>query len=251
MGQFLVTGNSVAAVATVSAATYGTGAVAPESIVAGFGTNFSTATAAAATTPLPQTLAGVSVTVKDALAVERTAPLFFVSPGQINYLIPSGTALGDATVTVKQGSVIVASGSLPIAGVVPGLFAANANGQGIAAANLLRVKADGTQLYEPVAQFDQTANRFVAVPIDLGAASDQLFLVGFGTGFRYRSALTAVSCTIGGTNAEVFYAGEQGGLVGLDQANIKIPRNLAGRGTVDVVLRVDGKAANTVTINVK
>jgi len=48
----------------------------------------------------------------------------------------------------------------------------------------------------------------------------------------------------------VQYAGPQGGYAGLDQVNIRVPRSLAGRGNVDVVLTVDGKTANAVTIKV-
>ncbi|MEP7337149.1 MAG: cytochrome c peroxidase, partial [Acidobacteriota bacterium] len=252
--QFTVFGtttNSGPTVATVSAATFGMGTVAAESIVSGFGTNFSTATEVATTLPLPQTLAGVSVAITDVLGVERLAPLFFVSPNQINYQIPAGTATGEGTVTIRQGSAAVAKGLLQIAGTAPGFFTANASGQGVPAALLLRVKADGAQSYEPVAQFDQTQNRLVALPIDLGPATDQLFLIGFGTGFRNRSSLAAVTCTMGGANAEVLSAGAQGDFVGLDQVNITIPRSLAGRGNVDIVLRVDGKTANIVTLNVK
>ena len=138
MGQFLVTGNPVTAVATVSAATFGTGAVAAESIVSGFGTNFSTGTGFGTSVPLPQTLAGASVAVTDALGVERLAPLFFVSPTQINYQVPVGTTNGEATVTIKQGSTAVARGLLQITGVAPGFFTANASGQGVPAALLLR-----------------------------------------------------------------------------------------------------------------
>ncbi len=36
-----------------------------------------------------------------------------------------------------------------------------------------------------------------------------------------------------------------------DQINPRLPRSLARRGDVDVVLTVDGKTANTVKINVK
>lgn len=251
MGQFLVTGTPVTAVATVSAATFGTGAVAAESIVSGFGTNFSTATGFGTSVPLPQTLAGASVAVTDALGVERLSPLFFVSPTQINYQVPAGTAIGEATVTIRQSGTIVARGTLSIVGVAPGLFTANASGQGVPSAVVLRVKANGEQSYESITQFDQTQNRVVALPIDLGAATDQLFLVGFGTGLRNRSSLSGVTCTIGGTNAEVLFAGSAGSFVGLDQVNIAIPRSLAGRGNVDLVLRVDGKTANTVSISVK
>ncbi len=115
----------------------------------------------------------------------------------------------------------------------------------------MRVKADNSQSFEPVGQFNAANNSFDPVPLDLGAATDQLFLVAYGSGFRNRSALSAVSCAIGGANAEVTFAGAQGGFAGLDQANIRIPRSLAGRGKVDVIFSVDGKSANTVSITLK
>jgi uncharacterized protein (TIGR03437 family) len=83
----------------------------------------------------------------------------------------------------------------------------------------------------------------------MGDATDQLYLLLFGTGFRNHSS--AVTATIGGTSANVLYAGAQGTFAGLDQANVRVPSTLAGSGGVNVVLTVDGKTANTVTINVK
>ncbi|MBL8169211.1 MAG: hypothetical protein JNJ50_13720, partial [Acidobacteria bacterium] len=50
---------------------------------------------------------------------------------------------------------------------------------------------------------------------------------------------------------EVLYAGLQGDFVGLDQVNLKLPRSLAGRGLVEVVLFADGYSSNAVQINVK
>ncbi|MBL8168727.1 MAG: hypothetical protein JNJ50_11265, partial [Acidobacteria bacterium] len=41
------------------------------------------------------------------------------------------------------------------------------------------------------------------------------------------------------------------GFVGLDQINVPLPRSLAGRGEVDVVMTVDGVAANTIRIRIK
>jgi uncharacterized protein (TIGR03437 family) len=52
--------------------------------------------------PLPTTLGGVQVKVKDAAGVERNAPLFFVSAGQINFLVPQGTGNGTANLTVLR-----------------------------------------------------------------------------------------------------------------------------------------------------
>ncbi len=238
-------------VTATSAASYATGALAPEAIGTLFGAGLASSTTAASTTPLPTTLDGVQVQVLDSAGVTRNAPLFYVSPTQINFQNPSGTSTGAATITVLLNGSSVGQGTTVVEQVTPGLFTANANGQGVAAAVALRVKADGSQIAEPVLQLNQTTNKYETLPLSIGDASDQLFLLAFGTGFRNRSTLAGVTATIGGTTAEVTYAGAQGTFIGLDQANIRIPSTLAGRGDVNVVLTVDGKSTNTAVINIK
>jgi uncharacterized protein (TIGR03437 family) len=249
--RYLRLRSSTPPVASVSAASFSGMELASESIVAAFGDRLATGVQTATAIPLPTTLAGTTVKIRDNAGAERTAPLFFASPSQVNLQVPTGTASGPATITITSSDNTVSAGTMNIATVAPGLFTANANGQGVAAAVALRLKSDGAQIYEPVAQFDSGQNRFVPVPIDLGATSDQVFLIVYGTGFRFRSSLSAASATIGGTNVEVLYAGPVEGFVGLDQSNIRIPRSLAGRGVVDVVLTVDGKPANTVTVQIR
>jgi uncharacterized protein (TIGR03437 family) len=239
------------AVASVSAASFLGAELAPESIIAAFGQNLSTTTRVATGLPLPTELAGTTVKVRDGAGVERQAGLFFVAPAQVNYQIPPGTATGAATVTITSGAGAVSVGTVNIASVAPGLFSANASGQGVAAAVVFRRRADGSESFEPVAQFDQAQNRFVPLPIDLGPATDQVFLIPFGTGLRFHSGLSAVTCSIGGANMEVLFAGATPGFVGLDQANARLSRSLIGRGEVDVILTADGKTANTVRISVK
>lgn len=238
-------------VTSVSAASYDGAELASESIVAAFGSSLATGTQTASTNPLPTEMTGARVQVKDAAGTERSAPLFYVSPGQINYLIPPATATGMATVTIINGSETVAQGTVPIAAVVPGLFTANSNGQGVPAAEALRVKADGTRTSELVAEFDAGQNRFVARPIDLGPETDQVFLILYGTGIRFVGTLSEVTASIGGVNAEVRFAGPHGLFVGLDQVNLLLPRSLAGRGEVDLALVVGGKAAKIVRINIR
>ncbi|MDQ3012839.1 MAG: hypothetical protein M3X11_19295, partial [Acidobacteriota bacterium] len=236
-------------VATVSAASFTGQVLAAEAIVAAFGESLATKVEIANTVPLPTNLAGTVVKVRDSAGVERESPLFFVAPSQVNYLIPAGTAIGAAMVTVASGDGALSQGTINIANVAPGLFTANANGQGVPAATVLRVKADGTQIYEAASRFDGTKS--VPLEIDLGPEGEQVFLILFGSGFRGRSDLSAVKFTIGGAASELFYAGPQGGFVGLDQANIRIPRSLAGRGLADIVMMADGRTANTVQIQIK
>ena len=236
------------AVATVSAASYFLNTpLAPDSIGVIFGANLTNATAIAAVVPLPTTLADAQVRIRDAAGVEREAPLIFVSPGQINFIVPAQTGLGNATVNVRLQGVTLATGTITVARAAPGLFSANANGADVAAAVLLRIKPDGAQSYENVARFNETTRKFEPLPIDLGAADDQLFLVLFGTGAR---AATTTGCTIGGLNAGVLFAGPQG-LAGLDQINVRLPRALMGHGNVNIAFRADNQNANVVTINVR
>jgi uncharacterized protein (TIGR03437 family) len=242
---------TASSVSAVSAASFAAGSLASETIAALFGAGLASDMQSATALPLPTTLGNVQVRVRDAAGTERNAPLFFVSPTQINFQVPQGTSTGSATVTVLLNGSTVGQGALTIETVAPALFAANASGQGVPAAVAYRIKADGTQTTESVVQYNQTTSRFEAIPLDLGATNDQLYLVVFGTGFRNRSSLSGVTATLGGANAEVSFAGAQGSLTGVDQANIRIPCSLAGRGNVDLVFSVDGKMANTVTLSIK
>lgn len=238
------------ALANVSAASYRAETLAPESIVAAFGTGLATATQAATTTPLPTVLQETRVVVRDANGTERLAPLFFVSSTQVNYQIPSGTTQGQARVTITNGQGVVSSQNITITRVAPAVFTLNASGRGLPAAVILRTTLGG-QTTEPIARLNPVTNQYEAIPIDLGPVPEPIFLVMFGTGFRFVSAQAAATATIGGANAPVSFAGVQGSLVGVDQANISIPRTLMGRGDVDVVLTIDGQGANTVRVNIK
>lgn len=237
--------------ASVSAASYSGLRLASESIVATFGSALATATASAATVPLPTELGGTTVRVWDSTGIQRLAPLFFASPTQVNYQIPPGTAPGTARVIVTRGDGTISSSLVQVAAVAPAIFTANQDGRGVPVAAAVRTRADGSQISEPVAFFDAAQNRFLARPIDLGPATDQVALVLFATGIRFRSSLASVTARVGGVATPVMYAGAQGEFVGVDQVNLLLPRTLAGRGEMDVVLTVDEQVANLVRVSVR
>jgi uncharacterized protein (TIGR03437 family) len=239
----------------VSAASFRPGSSSAEAITTVFGAGLTAEIARAETLPLPTTLGGASVKVKDNAGMERAAPLFFVSPAQINFLVPPGSIPGPATVTVMGGDGAVSTGATHITTVSPAIFSANTDGAGVPAAIAVRVRADNSQEIEAVAERDRPIPKLIPRPIDLGpdlgASSDKVFLVLFGTGLRGRSGLERIVARMGCDEAMVSFAGAQGNLAGLDQVNLLIPRSQIGRGEVDVVLTVDGATTNTVKINIK
>jgi uncharacterized protein (TIGR03437 family) len=234
---------------TVSAASFSSnGPVAPLSIVSGFGDRLSTSTEVAARLPLPTSLAGVTVRLRDQAAMERLAPLFFVSPTQINYLIPEGTTPGLAAVTVQFAGREVARGPLQVERVAPGLFSANASGSGPAAAIALRIKSDGSRSSQPVFQCARPGSCSTAL-IDLGPPGDQVYLLLFGTGVRGYSSNVSVS--IGGQAVPLLGVGPQGEFLGLDQINIgPLPRGSWRSGDLPIALQADGRPANSVLVSI-
>jgi uncharacterized protein (TIGR03437 family) len=190
-------------------------------------------------------------TIQDSAGTVFKPDVLVSTPNQVNFVVPDGAAVGQATVSAMDTHGQTLSSAIQVSAVAPGLFSANADGKGVAAAQALVVHADGSRNSLPVFQCGSAPGSCVATPIDLGAASDHVFLILYGTGLRGATALLNVSCTIGGVPAPVSYAGPQNGFEGLDQVNVQIPRGLAGSGQVALTLSVDRQLSNTVAISIK
>ncbi len=220
---------SARALTAVSAASFSADALAPEAIAAAFGTGLATTTILASSTPLPTELAGTKVRVNGVLA-----PLFFVAPTQINFLVPAGVLTGSAVVEIISGDNTLSRGVINLALSAPSLFTSNASGVGAPAAVVTKDGVNFTAVGNP----DGSSN-----PVD---AND--YLVLFGTGIRKASAAT-IKITIGGKDAPALFAGAQGGFAGLDQINTQIPTGVSG--VVDLVVSINGKAANAVKVRIR
>lgn len=238
------------AVAT-SAASYSDQLVSRESIVSIFGQFLATTTVVADTIPLPFELGGTRASIRDAAGVERPAQLFFVSPGQINLLIPASTAPGMASVTITSGDGRLSLGLIPVGNTAPAIFTAAADGKGLPAAYILRIKPDGRQLAEPVARYDASSASWLPVPVDVAKAEDLVFLILFGTGWRFNPSSDRMTVMINDVPGVSSYAGQQGDFVGLDQLNLKLDPALAGKGLIDVRIAVDGVLSNKINILIK
>jgi uncharacterized protein (TIGR03437 family) len=218
---------------------------AAESIVSAYGTNLATGTAPATSLPLPTSLDGTTVTVKDSAGVARLAPLFYVSPAQVNFEIPTGTATGAATVSTQDQNGTTQTSTIQIGSVSPGLFALN--GSGLIAAWVLPVISGTQQPLQPVYQI--ASGSVSPLPINLGPSTQQVYLEMYGTGIRNANGVTA---TVGGLGVPVLYAAAAPGFAGEDQVNVgPLPSVLAGQGNVSIIVTADGQAANTVNVTIQ
>jgi uncharacterized protein (TIGR03437 family) len=219
--------------AVVSAASYSSAALAADSIATAFGTGL-----------------GASVDLIDSTGFARPAPLFYLSFTQVNFQIPAGTATGNASIVITGSDGTASYGGTLIGPVAPGLFSADVSGTGVAAGVVRVFHADGTVTTTVTFTCAVTGN-CTATPIVIGGAGDRAVLELYGTGIRSRSSLDNVRCTIGGIDAPVQYAGQQGQYAGEDQVNVSLPNALAGAGLVSINLTVDGYPANTVTLLIR
>jgi uncharacterized protein (TIGR03437 family) len=223
----------------------------PGSILSLFGTNLAGTTSGASTLPLPTSLAGTSVLVNG-----QAAPLFLVSPTQINFQLPWETAgQAQASVAVSAGGLTSSAQSIPLVASAPGLFATNSAGSGqgaIQIANTTLFPAPGGSI--PGAQA-RPANRGEDISIfctGLGSVANQP-LSGAPAPIAPPLSTTTVvpAVTVGGVQATVTFSGLAPGFVGLYQVNARVPDNAPSGDSVPVVITVSGAASNTVTVAVQ
>jgi len=199
-------------------------AITPDSIASIFGTNL-----------------GANVMVGD-----RNAVVTYVSPSQVNFIVPAATSLGPVTITSGTQTA-----TAQIQAVAPTLFSMNGNGSGVVAATAIRTQVANQQLQSPVQVFQCDASgHCVSTPIDVGLDTP-VYVTLYGTGIRNRSSLAKVTVTINGISVPVLYAGPQPQYPGLDQVNISLVIGLRGAGESKLILTADGQTANTVTIDIR
>jgi uncharacterized protein (TIGR03437 family) len=192
-----------------------------------FGTNFSTGTQAASSLPLPASMQGVSAMVNGVVA-----PLYYVSPGQVNLQIPYGIAAGTATISLTGAG-----------GTATFPFTVQANAPGIFAASGALVPFATGKHGDTLLAFI-TGEGAVSPAIATGATPDP------STPYTQLPAPTAsVAVTVGGVNAPIAFAGIPSGLAGATQINFVIPMTVP-TGLQPVVVTIGGISSPAVLVTV-
>lgn len=227
-----VTGS--ANVVTVNAASYKS-LVAPGSIAAAFGAGMCTASSAATSIPLPTELDGVTIDVISPDAAPLRAQLFYVSPGQINFLVPASVKSGDAELVVSMHGDEVARGGISISNSAPAIFSQSYDGKGLPAGFSTY---DGV-LLEPLVNSDGSPRI-----IQTGTPWKPNYLTLFGTGVRNAAGLKV---RVGSQEVTPSYAGAQGTFEGLDQINLPLS-SFIGSGLTDITIVSGDQLSNTTRV---
>lgn len=200
------------------------GPMAAGSFVTAFGQNLCAHTAAGewiGPGQLPTAIAGCSVTVNGVPAM-----MHYVSPGQMNFLVPMGAVAGIAHVRVHNGDQEI-DGSMSIGPAGPGIFSMNGMGIG-----------EGAMMHGTIWQ---------AGPFSTTTGGQPTPVSIYVTGLDLSSKPMV---KVGGVEVEVTWFGNAPGFAGLQQINITLPEHLAGVGMAPVTVTSSGVISNVTFMNI-
>lgn len=150
----------------------------------------------------------------------------YVSPGQINLVVPSGVGAGQAAVVVNSGSQMM-TGTVTTGTAGPGIFSLNAMGMG-----------EGAMLNGATWQMG---------PFSTTTNGQPTYVAIYATGLDLSIKPTV---TIGGMPVDVMWSGNTPAYVGLQQINIALPAGMAGVGRAPVMVTSAGVASNVTFLHV-
>ena len=214
--------------AVLNAASLQPGSVAPGSLITLFGSNLASATMRAPAAWLPTSLGGVALSINGI-----PAPLFFVSPEQINAQVPFEVPEGWVKATLQAQDMPPILVSFTVAAAAPGLFPSilNASGNENAPDNPANVGSTVTVYL--------TGQGVVQPLVSTGEAA--------GGGIAARATFPILA-TVGNRPAAITFAGLSPDSVGLFQINLIVPR--VGPGSHPLVVTVNGVTSNTRPLSV-
>jgi uncharacterized protein (TIGR03437 family) len=209
-------------VSGLSNAASGQPVYAPGMVLSIYGTQLATLSQSAATIPLPPYLAGFEATINGVIA-----PLYYVSPGQVNVQIPYETQPGQATLVAGTPYQNVTY-KFQVAAAAPGIFTLP-SGSGKPGDTLTLLMTGEGQVRPSLATGRTPSSRTPLTQLP----KPQL----------------PVTLTVAGIPATIQFIGIVSGMVGVTQVNFTIP-DAAPTGVQQVVVTVGSAASPPANITV-
>jgi uncharacterized protein (TIGR03437 family) len=204
--------------------------MAPGSLFALYGENFTAGGQSAAAGPdLPYQLEGVSVCVEG-----QPAPLYFAAAGEIRAQLPWETATGSQQVVVYRGGIASQPSPAEVLAQAPGIF------EGAVLQPGLPCPVDGSNGVRPGAYLEVygTGLGTVAAPVATGRAA-----------VEPASLSIAPQASLDDRALEVVFAGLLSGTAGVYQTNVRIPPDVAS-GVAQLRLSQGALVSNAVPVQI-
>jgi uncharacterized protein (TIGR03437 family) len=202
---------------------------APGTALSVFGSELAPVTHSASSVPLPLSTSGVAVLVNGI-----AAPLYYVSPGQLNVQIPYETSANSSAVLSVNNNGHVTTQSFQVAAAAPGIFTSSTGAL---------VPTASAAIGQEIA-FYVTGVGAVLPAIPDGAAPAASTALA-----DLPRPAQPTTVTIGRTEATIDFIGIPAGLVGVTQINVQVPNGISS-GVQQVVVTVGGVASAPATVTI-
>jgi len=182
----------------------------------------------------PIKVAGLTIRITAVI----TMPKGTITRGVIQpFTAPVTLSPANATLSYTDGT------NVTVLGIQSGTL--NATIPGAAASTSVLLHSAGAQAITMHGDGTRSVRSIQGTPVALGDPADTVALQFYASGVRDASD---VHVQIAGQEVPVLYAGVAGHFPGLDQVSVQVPRSLAGKGDVDILLTVGGQTAKPVHI---
>jgi uncharacterized protein (TIGR03437 family) len=210
-------------------------AISPGEFIALYGSGLSSQTVVTSP-PYPLMAGGVSVSIGG-----QPAPVYVVSSGQINCLVPYGvsTASGTTTIVVNNNGALSNTVTVRVAASSPGIFSADLSGQGdgaIVHLNGALVNSKSPATPGEVLVMYLTGMGGLQTPVADGVAAGAIDSVN-----------TSTTVQVDGVTAKVLYSGINPSYPGLYQINFQVPP-VPDHGEVQLLLFTSESATSQISL---
>ena len=190
--------------------------------------------------PYPMSLGGVTVLING-----KNAPIYFVSPTQINALVPYASTGTTATITVQNGTTGSNTVTVPLAATAPGIYTLDQSGFG-----------SGAILHADYSLVNDTSPAIAGETVQLfltgmGATNPTVADGTAGNPSTLYNSVSSATIYVGGKPGTVAFNGLAPGYPGLYQINVTLPGTLPGAGRLPLAIGTANAYHDQVDISVK
>ena len=176
-------------------------------------------------------------------------PLLFANEGQVNAVVPYGLALNTRQqIVVRRGNSYSVPELITVAAAQPAVFTKEQTGKG---QGLIFVASPGGLRLADAASPARAEDAIVIYCSGLGAVSPPVAAGAAALSSPLSTTVNPVSVTIGGREAQVFFAGLAPGFAGLYQVNAIVPPGINPGNEAPVSLTVAGQTSPPVAMAVR